>query len=593
MLHCVGEDALEIYNPLSIQYADAQAKKMEEVLTAFRQYCAPRKNTVFERHQFWAYKHNEEAGIDKFVTDLRLRARDCEFGESEDLMLRDKIVFSIADHRLRERLLSTADLPLHKAIDICRAKEAATMQARAMAPNSSIEEQLVHAVSNTGRFAKYAKPQPNSARVALQEEWRTRACRNCGRLHKPRQCPAYNMDCRKCGKKNHFAAVCRSNPDVALVEAEAPDVNALYIAGISRAHKGNSRDTGWSSSLRVGGTLVTFKLDTGAEANVLPLAVAEGLPMPLNMQRTDTVLVAYGGVRIQPKGVVKLLVQARRKQAQLYFFVTDASDTPLLGRQACVQLDLVRKVEALARSAPATKQDLLQQYSSVFEGLGEFPGEHHIYTDPKAPPVIHGCRRIPYSVYDRLKDTLDDLQKRGVISRVTKPTAWVSSLCITEKRNGSLRVCLDPKDLNRAILHQHFSIPTPEDVQGKLAGKTIFTILDEKDGYHQIKLDDESADLCTFNTPWGRYRFHRLPFGIKSASEVFQQTNSEAFGDIEGVSVIADDMIIAAASKTEHDSILQKVMDRAIQLNVKFNKDKIQYMVGRSDTWATSLVPLE
>ncbi|KAJ8362544.1 hypothetical protein AAFF_G00369690 [Aldrovandia affinis] len=214
--------------------------------------------------------------------------------------------------------------------------------------------------------------------------------------------------------------------------------------------------------------------------------------------------------------------------------------------------------------------------------LCEFPGEHHIYTDPKVPPVIHGCRRIPYSVYDRLKDTLDDLQKRGAISRVTKPTAWVSSLCITGKkrRNGSLRVCLDPKDLNRAILHQHFSILTPEDVQGKLVGKTIFTILDEKHGYHQIKSDDESADLCTFNTPWGRYRFHRLPFGIKSASEVFQQTNSEAFGDIEGVSVIADDMIIAAATKTEHDSILQKVMDRAIQLNVKFNKDKIQYMVG-------------
>ncbi|KAJ8412539.1 hypothetical protein AAFF_G00128750 [Aldrovandia affinis] len=389
MLHCVGEDALEIYNALNVQYADAQAKKMEEVLTAFRQYCAPRKNTVFERHQFWAHKHNEEAGIDKFVTELRLRARDCEFGESEDLMLRDKIVFSIADHRLRERLLSTADLPLHKAIDICRAKEAATMQARAMAPNSSTEEQLVHAVSNTGRFAKYAKPQPNSARVALQEEWRTRACRNCGRLHKPRQCPAYNMDCRKCGKKNHFAAVCRSNPDVALVEAEAPDVNALYIAGISRAHKGNSRDTGWSSSLRVGGTVVTFKLDTGAEANVLPLAVAEGLPMPLNMQRTDTVLVAYGGARIQPKGVVKLLVQARRKQAQLYFFVTDASDTPLLGRQACVQLDLVRRVEALARSAPATKQQLLQQYSSVFEGLddGDLGDEKVIYVATTDPPL--------------------------------------------------------------------------------------------------------------------------------------------------------------------------------------------------------------
>ena len=100
---------------------------------------------------------------------------------------------------------------------------------------------------------------------------------------------------------------------------------------------------------------------------------------------------------------------------------------------------------------------------------------------------------------------------------------------------------------------------TPEDVQCQLAGKTVFTILDEKDGYWQIKLDEESADLCTFNTPWGRYQFTRLPFGIKSASEVFQQTNTESFGDIAGVHIIVDDMIIASATKEEHDDILQQV----------------------------------
>ena len=95
----------------------------------------------------------------------------------------------------------------------------------------------------------------------------------------------------------------------------------------------------------------------------------------------------------------------------------------------------------------------------------------------------------------------------------------------------------------------------------------------------QIKLDEESADLCTFNTPWGRYQFARLPFGINSASEVFQRINTESFGDIAGVHIIADD-IIAAATKEEHDGILQQVMDRATRLNVKFNADKIQYMVS-------------
>lgn len=171
-------------------------------------------------------------------------------------------------------------------------------------------------------------------------------------------------------------------------------------------------------------------------------------------------------------------------------------------------------------------------------------------TDPKAMPVIHGCRKIPLAVMDKLRDTLDDLLQADVIAQVTEPTPWVNSLVITEKKDKKkLRVCLDPTDLNKAILRQHYSIPTTDEVLCKLAGKKIFTVLDEKDGYWQVKLDKESSLLCTFNTPWGRYRFKRPPFGIKSAGEVFQQRNCEAFGDIQGVHIIADDIIIAVATE--------------------------------------------
>lgn len=117
--------------------------------------------------------------------------------------------------------------------------------------------------------------------------------------------------------------------------------------------------------------------------------------------------------------------------------------------------------------------------------------------------MIHGCRKIPLSVRDKLKETLQDLVHRGVISPVSEPTEWVNSLVITEKKNGTLRVCLDPRDLNKAIKRQHYSIPTPEDVCSNLAGKSIFTILDKKDGYWQIKLDEPSSKLCTFNSHSG------------------------------------------------------------------------------------------
>lgn len=571
LLHCIGEDALEIYNTLDITYADDENKTMEEVLTAFEKYCAPRKNTVFERHQFWTHQFSEHTTIDKFVTELRQKARTCEFKQSEDLMIRDKIVFSMSDTRLREKLLATPELSLTAAIDICRAKEIVTAQSKLM--SGGLLEQAVLAVEQRQR--QTPPPKARAVRAAVE-----RSCDRCGKSHRPRNCPAFNVECRKCGKKNHFAAVCRSAAEVAPVDTESIGVDALFIGAIGRA-RARPKDTGWRTALRLGGQTVTFKLDTGAEANVLPQSVANSLTTAGEMRKTDTVLVAYGGSRIKPKGILTFQVHSKDRQAHLQFYVTDSSDTPILGREACVQLNLVKKIHTMTQQAPPrTKTELLQRYASVFKGLGQFPGEHHIHVDPQVPPVVHGCRKIPFAVLDRLKETLDIQEQRGVCRKVTKPTPWVSSLVITEKKNGSLRVCLDPRDLNRAVLRQHYSIPTPEDVQCRLAGMQFFTILDEKDGYWQIKLDDESADLCTFNTPWGRYQFTRLPFGIKSASEVFQRINTESFGDIAGVHIIADDMIIAAATKEEHDQTLQQVMDRAAKLNIKFNADKIQYMVS-------------
>ena len=81
--------------------------------------------------------------------------------------------------------------------------------------------------------------------------------------------------------------------------------------------------------------------------------------------------------------------------------------------------------------------------------------------------------------------------------------------------------CLDPRDLNKVIKREHHKIPTAHEVASKLTGKKVFSILDEKFGFCRISLDQESSFLCTFNSPFGRYRFLRCPFGISSAPEVF------------------------------------------------------------------------
>ena len=152
-------------------------------------------------------------------------------------------------------------------------------------------------------------------------------------------------------------------------------------------------------------------------------------------------------------------------------------------------------------------------------------GEYHIELDDKVEPVVHPPRRVPKSLLERLKLKLQEVEERDIIQKVDIPTPWVNSLVIVEKRDGSLRLCLDPRDSNKAIPREHHRIPTAEDMASRLTGKKVYSIVDEKDGFWQVPLHDESSYLCTFSTPYGRYRFKRMPFGIKSASEVFQKKN--------------------------------------------------------------------
>lgn len=149
-----------------------------------------------------------------------------------------------------------------------------------------------------------------------------------------------------------------------------------------------------------------------------------------------------------------------------------------------------------------------------------------------------------------------------------------------EKTNGSLRLCLDPQDLNKAIQRNYYEIPTLDEISAKLAGNTFFTILDLKDGYYQIQLDEKSSSLCTFSTVFGCYKFNRLPFGVCNAPEHFQKVIENSFGDIPNVIIYFDDILIAAKNEQEHDLTLKKVLDRAKFLGIKFNSDKIQYKVS-------------
>ena len=193
-------------------------------------------------------------------------------------------------------------------------------------------------------------------------------------------------------------------------------------------------------------------------------------------------------------------------------YVVKTKSPSILGLETCKRLNLIKRVMVVNQSSP----EFLEDYD-VFEEIGLLNGEHDINCDQSVPPVINPPRRIPVMLKEKVKKELERMLNLDIISKVEEPTEWVSSIVIVEKPNGSIRICLDPKNLNEAVKREHFPMQNADEIIADMAGAQYFSKLDASSGYWQIKVDEPSSKLLTFQTPFGRYKFNRLPFDIKSA----------------------------------------------------------------------------
>ena len=155
-----------------------------------------------------------------------------------------------------------------------------------------------------------------------------------------------------------------------------------------------------------------------------------------------------------------------------------------------------------------------------------------------------------------------------------EPMAWVNSLVYHRKPSGKIRVCLDPKDLNKAIMRDHHVTPTLEDILPLFKDAKYFSIVDANSGSWNVELDEESSYLTTFNSPFGRYRFLRMPFGLKISQDVFQSKIDQLMEGCVGTTGIADDMIVYAETEEEHDRRLHGLMRRCAEKGLNLNPEK-------------------
>ncbi|XP_055307026.1 uncharacterized protein LOC129571275 [Sitodiplosis mosellana] len=383
-LNAVGPDAVEIYDTFDL--TAIQRAQYTAVTEAFATFCAAHKNTVYERYNFYQRNQKEGESFDSFLMDIKILVKSCEFNAATNEMLRDRIVMGVSDKKLQTKLLETAHLTYDGAVDKCRASEATKEHTEKMCKTKEVHELKTQTIAYTRNSKnhnnkniqkqndKRATTWHGNTQNAHNTQYRSSRnssnsnnnrnenkndydrngsnhskCKRCGYSHDVKgKCPAHGKTCNVCTKPNHFASVCRSRQvdSIAFGLPNECTQKEFYISAIERNVRNENGDvfgTRWMERLRINGQTVAFKIDTGAEMNVLPLHVFRRLMFGSNveLQPTDMTLRAFGGERIVPKGMCSLLCSFKNITLRVVFAIVDLDVTPILGLATCTRFRIV------------------------------------------------------------------------------------------------------------------------------------------------------------------------------------------------------------------------------------------------------------
>ena len=562
LLHFAGPDTQDIYDTLGPHPAEVAADDdFEKAVKRLNGHFCPKRNVAYERHVFRKIKQESSETFDQFLTKLRQQAVYCEFGIGEDDQIRDQIIDQCQSSHLRRKLLEKGNVTLAEVIKIAKADEITEFQVKKF---DTSNEYTVARVQNKPASRSNYQTARNQSRPQNKSR-DDRKCFRCakeGHLAKDPMCPAAKATCRKCGFQGHFATCCKTKDQrqkrIHNVEVERNDENdkfAFHIDGLASA-------SCWINQK----VPLKMLIDTGSSSNILDKETWEMLKqhkISCKSWVSNEKLYPYGNAApLNVIGHFRTDISHEDRNCEAEFIVFEGKGKPLMS------LDLAEKLGILTLSV----NTVCVEDKKPFPKLKGEPTKLHI--DPSVTPVSQAPRRVPFSMLKKVEAKIQELLDLDIIEEVKGPTTWVSPVVIVNKPDKDIRLCIDMRQANKAIIREVFQIPVIDEVLEKINGSKWFGKVDLKWGYHQLELEEKSRDITTFAVHCGTYRYKRLMFGISSAPEVYQKTIRNVIRDCEGTTNIADDILVYADSESDLDSRMEKLLGTLRSHGLAINKEK-------------------
>lgn len=554
-----------------------------DILAVLDKFYEPEVNEILQAGKFHKRVQSKDESVQDFVAAISLLGAQCNFTDLKR-QLRDRLVLGVRDDRLRRELLKAKDLTYESAVQQCLNYQATFHD---MYPDPS-DSKLTPSTSG----------EPMDIGKIKSDD-----CRHCARRHRVNeQCPFTKARCFYCKKYGHITAAClKKNAKVHQVESEDKEASAdgpEKMMGVYRCSE--SYRPPITANVLIDGAQIYMEVDSGASRTIMSEDTYKKLwDTPPPLKSTNVKLVTWTRDPLTVLGATHVRAKLGNKEAQCELLIVSGKGPCLLGRNWFEALGL--EISGICWNDQEI-DNLVQQFPSLFKDtLGEYNGPAvslHVRAD--AVPRYLKARPVPFPLKQQVEDELRRMVDSGILTPV-RHSDWATPLRLVKKDDGSLRICGDYRStVNPAIEVDTYPMPAAVESFVKLSGGRIFSKLDLKSAYMQLKVDDETAKLLTLNTPLGLMKMNRLAFGVNAAPGIFQRVMANALSGLEGVACLLDDVAVSGRTSKEHNERLHKVLkiinDLGFRLNVKkcvFASNSIHFLGHMIDAEGLHPSPLK
>ena len=244
----------------------------------------------------------------------------------------------------------------------------------------------------------------------------------------------------------------------------------------------------------------------------------------------------------------------------------------------------LKQQPVVSPSQPPELQQLLAEFAPIFTGnLGKVKGHQAtIHLSNEAKPKVCKARRVPFALLPGVEAEFARLEKGGIIRKVdaNTPVTWASpTVNVVKKSTGAVRICGDYKvTINPYMIVDHFPLPNFEEIAAKLNGGEEFSVIDLKDAYLQLEVDEASQQYLVIATHLGYYKYLRMPMGISSGPGIWQRTINTILQGVPGVGVFIDDIIVSGKTRAQLLQNLRLVLQLLLNAGITTQLPKCNFL---------------